>query len=210
MRKRRNIGSQEMGSNEIHRRRETQGTLPRDLYCCRFAWELSKVRFLVTTFLLSASLLVLLTWWSFHVSIDYLKIIFTLSAIFGIPLGFIVMMIIIAERDASVLSMKNRMHFLNQVIENRAGVTMDKWDLIAANMNRILISSGSCSDAGYFFNGEMCYDKFRRLFMPESKKTKYVELDPYIDKALRIYKANVSAYWSENIEGALDREFNGQ
>lgn len=177
--------------------------LPRDEFWGYSTWMLFKHRLALLIF---AMCIIFAVWLLRKGLNDFDELILSLIIIFDVLFVTFAVVRLVAifteDEIAEVMSLRNRMHFLNEVIENRPGVTMDKWDVVAANINETLASNGSYTNSGYFFDGEMCHDEFKRLFMRDSEASEYPELIKYIEKALRVYQANVDAYWSESIQKA--------
>lgn len=185
--------------------------LPRDEFWGYSTWMLFSQRFTFLVFAIWIIIAVFLFRITIYIQsgiLSFLLIMFDLLfAFFAVAFLFSTL----ADHGSEfVMTFNNRLHFLNEVIKNRPGLAVDKWDMVAANMNEKLISKSSYSNFGYFFDGNMCHKEFKCLFMRDSEASKYPELKKYIDDALRVYEADVDTFLPDNIQDALDRQFEGR
>lgn len=123
----------------------------------------------------------------------------TIPGIMLFILGFISLLGLVfieyPEKKEKRLEVTQRTRFLTNVIEAKPFTDMEKWDIIAYNMNKHLYLGGDWPRNDYFYDGENCRDTFKKLFIdPHSGKQSknentnaYTELEPYIEEAVKYF-----------------------
>lgn len=162
--------------------------LPRDSYRSKFTWTVNHTSMDYGTFLaaLSACPGTYKCWKKLSVIFSIIfYTIFACSLIYSILFG-------LQSTKNSKLDLRGRMDFLAEVIKLQPHDDMEKWDVVAENMNELFYNKGRWSTKEFFFDGKHCYDIFRQLLIaPYSEKAlkkkvpPYLELKFYADEAAR-------------------------
>lgn len=102
--------------------------------------------------------------------------------------------------------------FSEEVAEVRPGVDMERWDIVASNMNKFMQSEKLWSALHSFCDGGDCFQQFRRLILNPysehtSKKMKAkqnVGLKPFAEEAVKSYQRGIDKYWLDCYGQILD------
>lgn len=162
--------------------------LPRDSYRSKFTWTVNHAFMNHETFLV-VPFACLGTYKCWKKLGGIFAIIYhTIFACFLIYLIYIELQ----RTKNSKLHLRERMDFLAEVIKIQPHDDMEKWDVVAENMNELFYNRGRWSTKEFFFDSKHCYDIFRQLLMaPYSEKALkkkvplYLELKFYADEAAR-------------------------
>lgn len=180
--------AEEFGS--LHDLEENTIQLPRDIHYNKSTWFLYGV-------VRKLSIQGFTAYWAINSTI-YLARPTILGIMFFI-LGFISLLGLVfieyPEKKGKRLEVTQRTRFLTDVIEAKPFTDMEKWDIIACNMNKHLYLGGDWPRNDYFYDGENCRDTFKKLFVDthsekqsENENTnEYTELEPYIEEALKYF-----------------------
>lgn len=162
--------------------------LPRDAYRSKFTWTVNHAFAEYGTFLvvLSAYPAAYKSWKQFGGIFAIIS--YTISICFWIYVIYFGLQ----STKNSKLYLGGRMDFLAEVIKLQPHDYMEKWDVVAKNMNELFYNKGRWSTEEFFFDGKHCYDIFRQLLIaPYSEKALkkkvplYLELKFYADEAAR-------------------------
>lgn len=131
--------------------------------------------------------------------------LFLITSIFLLPFAMYV-----AER----FKLRELVKFSEEVAEVKPGTDMERWDIVASNMNEFMQAEELWSILHSFYDGQHCFQQFRRLILHPysehtSKKMKAkqnADLKPYAEEAVRSYQASIDQYWQHHCGGRLDSE----
>ena len=129
--------------------------------------------------------------------------LFLITSILLLPFAMYV-----AER----FKLRELVKFSEEVAEVKPGVDMERWDIVASNMNKFIQSEKLWSVLHSFYDGGECFQQFRRLILNPysehtSKKMKAkqnVGLKPYAEEAIKSYQRGIDKYWRDCYGQILD------
>lgn len=133
-----------------------------------------------------------------------------LHALLGVFIGCIIAAIFLLPVAAANIDTydiradtRNSLSILAEVVKFRPGLDDNKWDLIAARLNRIFHHNNNNTTPYFFYDGADCHSYFKQWYIiPGTCKIGVANssetanfLRPIIDKALKIYTDSVEEYW---------------
>lgn len=201
---------------------ESQPKLPRDTFRSKFGWK-CYLLFSNTWFIISWMLLVILTLLAAHFG-GFVALIPALSIC---PAFTVVPATIVIATRGIGLDLQGRVRLLVEITVIRPALDMSKWDIIAADINNFMLKKGKWSSKQYFYNGEECFNFFKKGYLtpsagisrsassdssPESDQKAsaaseasrtYMELKPYADKAVQAYFEDLEAHWQRECEAVV-------
>ena len=108
--------------------------------------------------------------------------------------------------------LRELIRFSEEVTKVKPGIDMERWDIVASNMNKFMQSEKLWSVLYSFYDGGDCFQQFRRLILNPysehtSKKMKAkqsVGLKPYAEEAVKSYQRGIDKYWRDCYGQILD------
>ncbi|SCV05407.1 LANO_0H06810g1_1 [Lachancea nothofagi CBS 11611] len=137
-----------------------------------------------------------------HSSFIYGKIVFVELFMCLLPVMFI------AKKYSALLKVRSFM--AQEVIERKPSARFEDWDIVALHTNAYLHEKGLWPTAFCIFNGEECFEFFRRCLRPQNVSEVLDDEDSRrFQNAFRVYETSLEDYWNsdENFVALANDEY---